>query len=372
MDQRAAYLLEILDKIGAPLMAAIIETTGPDSPPAHDAQTMAALLAKTVQASIYLGQTMDINPAQAMDDSLRVALAALSGPLVGGQYKKRGQLPDEGSIKRIIGSLQAVLAFSDNFAPSPESTLRLKDLDAKGQNTDASQTQVQYVQAFIPVVEAIAAFPFGQGEQKLMTEVSDRLVKKSIELRETLFPHMQEEAAQKRCELGLLRALATVYSTTHRAETEKVMRMGEGGREAGLSMAPVWQQFDLRAAMLETLAVHLLPGGHAQSRGGTGPAQAPVQDQMQTPVQRPPSAPPPTQPTAPPTSGNPMSMFAKPKTSQETQGSTPPSPPPPPEAPVENPSLPAQNSNQTEGGSSESQGGQSSGGGPMSFFKKSE
>lgn len=370
MDQRTTYLLQILDKIGAPLMAAIIEAAPADSTPGQDAQMMAALLGKTVQTSIDLGQVMESNPAQGLDDSQRVALAALAGPLVAGQYKKRSQIPDEAGLKRIVTSLQAVLTFSDNFAPSPESIARLKELESRGQAVDTSQTQLQYVQAFIPVVEAISEFPFGQSEQKVMMEVSDRLTKKSIELREILFPSLQEEGLQKRAELGLLKALALLYSTTHRAETEKVMKMGDAGRDANLSMAPVWQVFELRAAMLETLASHLLPLS-AQS-GQAAPTPVTASQSLAAPEVSTVAAAPASAPVSSPAAGvNPMAMFSKPKTDQ-APASPPPAPPLPEDsAPAAPPPPPVPLEQKTED-SGEQQGSQSGGGSPMSFFKKSE
>ncbi len=392
MDQRAAYLLQILETIGSPLMSAITNASPDDAQ--NDAQSMAALLAKTVEASIELGNIMEINPAEAQDDTLRVALAGLAGPLVAGQFTKRGQIPESPDIKKITGALQAVLTFSDNFTPTAETVERLKNLEASGQIADTYQTQIQYMQAFIPVTEAIAAFPFGQAEAKLVMDVSDRLVKKSVELREVLLPGVGDEAAQKRAELGLLRALASLYSACHKAETEKVLNMDEEARAAGLSMDPVWTAFDLRAAMLEALAAKMVPGsgqGTQTSSGGKAPvapvaplsaSEPPPAAPVQPPPveQAPPQAPPPVQPPAeppaappappaqetpppaaappqeqPPTQaqqgGNPMAMFAKPKSEE-----TPP------------PAQPDQQSGES------SQGGDQSGGGgnPMSFFKKGD
>lgn len=404
MNQRAAYLIQILEKIGSPLMAAIAEAApGEAENPAQEAQTMAALLAKTVQASIDLGHVMDINPAEAMDDSLRVALAALAGPIVAGQFRKRGQIPEEAALKRVTNALQAVLAFSENFAPGPESAQRLKELEARGQVADPNQTHVQYVQAFVPVVEAIAAFPFGQPEQKLLMEVSDRLVKKAVELRETLLPGVSDEKDQKRAELGLLRALAGLYSASHRAETAKAMTMDEAARSAGLSMEPVWRRFDVRAAMLEALAGTMIPGAQSGKGGGHAPAapaqqppapaqaapiappapppaQPPVQEQAQEQVQpaaQPVQPPPPAQPVQPPqqpqavqpAAQNPMALFAKPQAGAATAPAQPPvQPPAPVSPPPESATVPAPPPPAGEGGDPADSPPKN----PMTFFKKTE
>ena len=423
MDQRANYLLQILETIGSPLMSAIIAGTAPDSQenPQQDAQAIAALLGKTVEASIELGNIMDINPAEAQDDTLRVALAGLAGPLVAAQYSKRAQVPESVDLKKMTSSLQAVLTFSDNFSPTAETVERLKNLQANGQPVDEYQTQIQYMQALMPVVEAIAAFPFGQAEAKLIMDVSDKLVKKSVELREALLPGVSDEAVQKRIELGLLRVLGGLYSACHKIETQKAMSMSEDQRAAGLSMDPVWKGFDVRCAMLEALAGSMVPGVSAAGAGSKSPAPPvapqvppaaaeapppasppttppPVQEQPPAapaapPTAPPPAAPPPQQPeqTQQPAGQNPMSMFAKPKDgASETPppaaappaapppaapppAETPPPPPnetapaAPPPPPAEPPAAPPPQQ-QPENPPPQDQAG----GGPMSFFKKKD
>ncbi|MCB1721734.1 MAG: hypothetical protein KDI11_08270 [Alphaproteobacteria bacterium] len=385
MDQNAAYLLQMLETLGAPLMSAIVSAQPSDQSTTlqSEAQSIAALLGKTVEASIDLGQIMDINPAEAQDDTLRVALAGLAGPLVAGQYVRRGQVPETADLKKITNALQAVLSFSDNFTPTPETIGRLKNLQASGQIVDSYQTQIQYMQAFIPVIDAVAAFPFGQPEAKLIMDVSARLVKKAVELRETLLPGIEDEAVQKRTELGLLSALATLYSTCHKAETNKVLNTDDTSREGGLSIEPVWTAFETRAAMLEALAARIAPSSAKQ--GGSFSSKTPA-------VSAPPSAPPPEQavvqpPQAPvqqapveaqaqshPPGQNPMSMFSKPKTDTAAPSEPPQAPPasgerpPAPAASPPPPEQPPQAASPTTPPSDQS--GENSGSSPMSFFTK--
>jgi hypothetical protein len=436
MNERAEYFLQTLERIGAPLMAAITETSkasGADGA-AADAQAMAQMLGKVVQASIDLGQAMDVNPVEIGDDSLRVALAGLASPMVAGQMRKAGGVPEDAEVARIVSALQAVLTFSDNFTPNADNAQRLKDLEARGQSVDAHQASVQYVQAFVPVVQAISDFSFGQVPQKLIVAVSERLVKRAAEMRETLAASADGDD-QKRLELGFLAGLAQVYAACHEAETRKASGMGEDGG-AGPSLDSVWSAFDTQAAMLEILSGSFVPGGasasagSASSGGGVAPAAAaapmtqapPVLPDAATPVTPPPpaavapvaqdappaaaasplssfvkkpddapqAAPPPAAPVAPPVApppveaaqdtqagagANPMSMFAKPK-----EGAAPTEaavPPPPPVAPVAPPPVPPADVPTVQPpadgeASGEQSGGAASGGGPMSFFKKDE
>ena len=371
-DKKADYLLRILETIGAPLMTAITDAAPPgEDNPQNEAQTMAALLGKTVEASIDLGQMMQIDPAQAQDDTLRVALAGLAGPLVAGEYAHRKRVPESPEIKKITSALQAVLTFSDNFTPTPQTVERLQNLEAKGQASDTYQTQIQYMQAFIPVVEAIAQFPFGQAEAKLIMDVSNRIINKSVELRETLLPNVDDEGVQKLVELGFVRALGELYCACHKAETEKATGMDQDAATS-VSIDAVWKAFDLRTAMMEALAAKMVPAGagsQSAAASGGGPSTAPPQEQAAAaPATPPPATPPPATPPATPppaetqppaqspppqqppseqsgagagAGGNPMSMFAK-KPEAGADSQTPSTTPPPSQTPppTETPQAP--------------------------------
>ncbi len=365
MNQRTAYLLQLLEKLGTPLMQAIVESpAGPvgDAPLEQDAQTMAVLLGKTVQASIDLGHVMEMDSAQAMTDSLRVALTALVGPIIAGQYKKRGQMPDEAVVKRMVLALQAVLAFAENFTPDPQSVQRLRDLPAEGQAVDHSQTQIQYVQAFVPVVEAVSVFSFGQPEQKILMEISNRLVRKAVELRESLCAEVTDENRQKQIELAFLKNLAGLYGASHRHETEKMTGQNTETGKHESSMESVWKMFDLRVAMLETLMASFVPavaGKGGATAGGPAPAEVMLSSGPVVPspiIQQAPVVTP-----LAPVQASPLSMFSKnpegPAGAVENSVPSVPSPVSPPVSP------PAQNT----GVSAASAGG---GGSPLSMFAK--
>ncbi|MGB0719483.1 MAG: hypothetical protein ACPGRX_03365 [Bdellovibrionales bacterium] len=365
MTPRAQYLIQILDKIGGPLMQAVgdarADSAASGVPEQEEAQTIAGLLGKVVEVSIAMNSALDLSPQDAQDDSLRVALAALAGPIVAGQYKQHKRIPSDQDLKRVQTSLQAVLTFGDNFTPGPEHAARLAKMAADGAPVDTHQIGIQYVHAFIPVVNAIGAFPFGQPEQKLIMDVSDRLVNRAVEMRETLMPELGEDD-QKLAELAILRALVSVYEACHLAETNKL----SGGGDAAPSIEPVWKAFDTRAAMLEALVKNILPASDVSAPAAVAapvtaapvqPAAPPPQIAAETPTptqaaapqifqaapqpeqQAPPAPVTPEQPVTPPpaqaapaqpqtetASGGPMGFFAKPQEDSAAQ---------PPAAPVE-------------------------------------
>ena len=362
MNQRAQYLIQILDKIGAPLLSAA-EQSGNDE---ETATIVASLLGKVVETSISMNQTLDLTASDAQDDSLRVALAALAGSLVANQYKQKGKLPEAGDLSRVQSAMSAVLTFADNFTLSPEHTERLEKLKADGGVVDAHQINIQYVDALIPVINAVGAFPFGQPEQKLIMDVSDRLIKRTAEMRETLLPSLSGDD-EKLAELAILRAAANIYAASHEAETQRLTG-SDGEAPARLSIEPVWKAFETRIAMLETVAKNLMPqsGTVSPNKPAANPPPAtpvaPAAESEQT------AAPPPPTQTSDDQNTNSGEASAPPAIfqSKPAEAAPPPvaeTPAPPPTTPPSPPAQPSEQPAQTE---------KASGGGanPMGFFAK--
>lgn len=323
MNQRAEYLLRVLEKIGTPLMTSIMRAPGRSAAEEthKDAQRMAELLAKTTQASIDMAQAIDLGAMPDGGDSVRVGLAALAGELVGAHYRQSGKAPGDNDLRKMTAAMQTVLSYSENFMPGADATARLNNLEPLGQGADPQQTSLQYIHAFVPVVGAATAFPFGQPEQKLVMDIAGKLVQRAMEMREALFSSL-DPAEQKRMELSLLGALAEIYAACHEAETARMMSLTEEQRTmGGVGIESVWKAFYLRAGILEAMAREMVPGGgQGASSGGRAPAPA-----ASAPLPPPPSTPPaqpPMQPPAPPRSapenpqdsgsGNPMSFFKGP------------------------------------------------------------
>jgi hypothetical protein len=357
MDQRAQYLIQILEKIGSPLMISILEGMPANEPGniQREAQKIAELLGKTVQTSIELGRIIDISAMGEKGDSMRLALAAIASPLVASLFRRNGTTPDETALKKTIAALESVLSFSENFAPDPENTARLKDLEAHGQSADKYQVYIQYMNAFIPALNAISSFTFGQNEQKLVMDVSSRLSSRASDIRKNIFGHV-DPALEKSVDLAILKALAEIYSACHLAEIRRISKLSDEERMAagGLSLGPVWQLFEQRVAVLETLAENIVPADSKSQAstgtgGGTGPAAI---KETPTPPPAPPSTPPPApQPVvpsapaaaAPPPASKPPAaapqIFKSSKPATPVSAS-PPSQPAPVAAPVETPPPP--------------------------------
>ncbi len=373
MDQRAQYLIQIFEKIGAPLVAAVVACAPEDEDQAQ-AQKVAELLTKTVKLGIDIADMADLGALQG--DSVRVALSGIASPLLAEAFRSGKQVPSDGDLQKITSALQAVLTFSENFTPDLDNAERLSALAAQGAGLDAHQMNIQYIQAFIPVINAIGRFSFGQPEQKLIMDVSIRVTAEASNLRKALLGELPE-IDQKRADLAILGALIAIYTACHEAETQRLSE-GKDAQDGG-SVEAVWAAYETRLAMLEVLAKSLMPDAQVVAQGA-GDVQTPSTPlKVETPVAEKSESPQnpevPKESAPSESSANPMSMFSKPKEAETPK--VEPSPAPEevpsevaaPEAPPEQPPVQdAPPSEKKEEGSGE----KSSGGGPMAFFKKKE
>ncbi len=287
MNSNTQYFVEILEKIGTPLMRSVIALGTAEGADIDQAQALAELLSRTVQASINMGSGFNFAEMSDQGDSVRVALAALAGPLVAAQYEQNKVMPSEADLTKIVAVLDSVLTFAENFKPSAENAQRLADLKASGKEVDAPQAELQYMQAFLPVVQVVSGFSFGQPSNKLALDIADRLVKRSVEFRELQFSTITDGDAQKRCELVIVRAMAQLYADCYRAVMQKMALVAESGADVP-TIDTVWAEFDIRASMLEVMMQGVMPDSGARTKGGADVAPV-VSDSVEAVTQAVPS-----------------------------------------------------------------------------------
>lgn len=296
-------------------------------PALQDAQHVAELITNSVQLSVSVSESMQLQENEEGADSVRLALAALVSPCVAEYYQHHGQAPAEKDLGKIAKSFQTVLTFSENFSQIPGHIQRLQALGPDLAAHDENQLILCHLKAALPIVKAVNGFSFGQNETILLQEIVSRLTQRA----QSLYQELCEEkvgsvdVGQKQYyELMVFVALAQLYSDAHLAETQRLSTIQDS--EGAASIDTVWSSFDTKLAMLVAVLRAGVPGlsqatqVQAQSSGG-GPAQAP----------------PPVPPVEPPVSGA----------------------PPPPTAPI----APSATSPTTEPAAA------SGGGGPMGFFK---
>ena len=269
MDTRATFLLQALEKLATPLVAAISEVSVrqmivPDPKQSGsmrpEAEQVAGLLTKSTQMSIGLSNLVDMKLPDGEADSLRLALTSLASPLMANIYRLAGRTPTDGEIDRVNSAMTAVMNYADGFAPAGDANVRMAQIDTDFFPTDPTQVTLLYMNALLPAVNSIMAYSFGQPEKKLVQDVSERLVREAKVLRGRIFPDLPEGPDAAKADLALLRMTAQIYSQCHFAEMAKLMATEDQVRQGmAPAMTTLWQSFILRMQMLEILGDALIP-----------------------------------------------------------------------------------------------------------------
>ena len=323
MTPRSQFLIQVLEKLASPMVAAISEVSVRNNmiPDVNErgalrpeAEQVAQLLTKSTQLSIGLTGLMDLKVDEKEADSIRLALTSLASPLIANIYRIAGRVPNDGEMDRVVGALNAVMPFSDQFVTAADINARMAHLDTDFFPVDPHQITLQYLNLLLPAVNSIMAYSFGFPEKKLMQDVSERLIMDSKAFRARIFPDLSEQEAA-RAELAVLRMASMIYSQCHFGEMAKLMATEEQAR-GGLApaMDSLWQAFGLRMQMLEILADTLIPGGKARGAGGNSGTKAPKTVKptpvlTETPPESIEESPKAEQKTGDPS--NPMSFFVK-------------------------------------------------------------
>lgn len=295
MDTKSFFLTQVLERLAAPLVAAISEVSvrnmmvpDPAQPGAMrpEAEQVAGLLTKATQMSIGLSNLVDVSLPENEADSMRLALTTLSSPLIANLYRLTGRVPTDNELDRIMSAMNSVITYSDHFVTAGDANARMQHIDTDFFPVDPHQITLQYMNVLLPAVNSIMAYSFGQPEKKLVQDVTERLVKEAKTFRENIFPELNDKEAV-RAELAVLRMAALIYSQCHFAEMAKLMATEEQARQ-GLApaMTTLWQAFGLRLQMLEVVAEALVPG--AKSKRVSTSSKAP---EVEKPIQQMPPEP---------------------------------------------------------------------------------
>ncbi len=272
MTPRSQFLIQVLEKLASPMVAAISEVSVrnnmiPDTSQKGalkpEAEQVAQLLTKSTQLSIGLSELMDLKVDEKEADSIRLALTSLSSPLIANVYRIAGRVPNDGEMDRVVGALNSVIPFSDQFVTAADVNARMAHMDTDFFPVDSHQITLQYINLLLPAVNSIMAYSFGQPEKKLVQDVAGRLINDAKAFRTRIFPNLNEQESA-RAELAVLRMAAMIYSQCHFGEMAKLMATEEQARQ-GLAptMDSLWQAFGLRMQMLEVLAETLIPQDQA-------------------------------------------------------------------------------------------------------------
>jgi hypothetical protein len=257
-DMKLKLQLAMLTELGRPLLEAADHVVSVQDQQAVKtvAEQVATLLGRTVQASIAMGETLRLG---ADHDAERLALAALAASIMGGAYKDtKGRMPEEAEIQRIASAVDAILSFSDHFDVTSNAATRLNALSASEIILDETQFTILYLEAYVPVIEAVNRFAFGRAEKKLMALIAARLSDDAKQVVAALGDAPSDVMAAYIYELQVLKMLTAIYAASHNAETNYIYSSGPEALNAlmvqgVIPLDPVWDGYETRLAMLLSL-----------------------------------------------------------------------------------------------------------------------
>lgn len=272
MTPRHSYILTIFEKLGAPLLAAAAESSERDRLSGvavtddAEAERMAELLKATAEMGFSLSHQMDLRMVDdAAADGVRLSLATVAAPLIANLYRVNGRVPSTHDIERMLGAMQTVTLFADNYDAAADANIRLQNIDQDFIPADPAQIQLMVLHALMPAMNAVCTFSFGQNEKIMLQDVTERLSAAATNVRDSLFSDFSERDSM-RAHLALVRAAAALYSQIHFTEMSKLMFLDESDRDQvnlKARLDDMWKIVDDRLAMLHVLAEVVVTGQHS-------------------------------------------------------------------------------------------------------------
>lgn len=271
MSQSIDFKIGFLEKIGVPLLSAIIagqsdvsaDEGSAISPSGSEAKNMAELLGQSVSLGAELVGMLDVGETGEDAESARVALAAVAAKVISNYKSFSGKMPDDAAVKRLLSAMETALMFSDHFAPDSHHIARLAHVDPEAGNAvDELQISAQYMNIMAPVVAVVADYTFGRNEKKLVLEIAERLLTASKDIAKKAVAGDDDAIRLKRLEINIMKAAAHLFTDCYRQETARIKSMSDDERArlseqsggAQLSMDNLWGSFSTRFAILGLLA----------------------------------------------------------------------------------------------------------------------
>ncbi len=259
--KRAELLTVIMHDIGLPVIEGVIQVAL-NQPEEKVIEDITRLLRQTIDNADDIRGLLDLVEEEEKDVSVRLNLATLSCHIIAAHYKRTGSLPTQAELKRTVSSVDQLLTFSENYIPMdrlegvfPENIRGLSPLSRTVAN-------LVYLKYYVPLVDVVADFPFGQEEAHMIQNVSEKLRDKATEITHALMGAEISIAEQKSSELLILSSLIPLYCSCHIHEKNRIMELDEDVRAKENNdeqIENIWLLLDKRIGMLTVLAKHIMP-----------------------------------------------------------------------------------------------------------------
>ncbi len=254
--ERSTFLSSIMHDVGLPLIRAIIKY-GPN----HDEEAIAAemtkMLAQTVQSNDYIKDALDINELATHNSELHLILTSLSSKIIAAHYERTKTPPTDQDLKRFMGAINALLAFSEDYAPIISLTEAYPENKKKSSVSPRHTTDLTYISVFLPLINAVARFSFGLNESRMIQNVSERLNARTTQIRSNLLGDTLNDTDRKSAELSILETLVELYASCHMQEIDRITALSSAApdtQDSTQQIENIWALFEHRVSLLFGLA----------------------------------------------------------------------------------------------------------------------
>ncbi|PCI55386.1 MAG: hypothetical protein COB36_07115 [Alphaproteobacteria bacterium] len=254
--ERSTFLSSIMHDVGLPLIRAIIKY-GPNQNEDAIAAEMATLLTQTVQSNDYIKDTLDIKELATQNSELHLILTSLSSKIIAAHYERTKTPPTDQDLKRFMGAINALLAFSEDYMPIISLTEAYPENKQTPSVSPRHTTDLTYISVFLPLINAVARFSFGLNETRMIQNVSERLNARTAQIRSNLLGDTLNDTDKKSAELSILGTLVDLYASCHMQEIDRITTLSSTApdtQDSTQQIENIWMLFEHRVSLLFGLA----------------------------------------------------------------------------------------------------------------------
>lgn len=228
----------VLHGVALPLINAVVNGRhGADEETAID--HVSDLLMKASECVRQIDQESALSEKPLTHLNERMDLLATCCHILANDYVQKEELPSEHDLKRHVSSLNALLMARHAG----------QDHRQKAQ----SGLRFAYLEGYAPLIEAVHGFSFGQAENKMIQDVSQKIEEttRSIALK------AYGEAAPQSAQHHIRSVLIALYSACHNKEVRRILALNDYQRDNEQNVAQmqtIWRDFNLRQDMLAVIA----------------------------------------------------------------------------------------------------------------------
>lgn len=264
MDLRTLYSIKVFEKIGAPIINALLEkhNTQDADLSVDQAQEMAQLLNVCVKLSNDLSKKFDIHTPED-GDAIKLSLASIVSGFMAKSFLQSGDVPKDKELDIYTKHLETLLNLVGKFEISQDSAnrrLRLVESDplaVTGRTLyDADQIVLKAMDALMPIAEAISATHQGDGHDDIINSIMQALEKRVQSIRQDLYKDVSNESDQSLIELGITRTLVKLYAQSHLKIYEQYKDDEDVLYEEVVK--EIWRDADLRISVVVSLTKKII------------------------------------------------------------------------------------------------------------------